>query len=99
MRYGDKKGRLLRSARVFVEYVNVGTTRDYAYSSAIYSDNGGKTWHASAPFPEDATGENALVELSDGRIYYNPHNGIKVAHCNLVWITQGQHWKEFLPED
>ena len=41
------------------------------YTNAIYSDDGGKSWKTSKPFPENGTGEAALVELSDGRIYYN----------------------------
>ena len=34
------------------------------------SEDGGKTWQASAPFPAKGTGEATLAELSDGRIYY-----------------------------
>jgi sialidase-1 len=41
------------------------------YTNAIYSDDGGKTWQTSDPFPAKGTGEAALVELSDGTIYYN----------------------------
>jgi sialidase-1 len=72
LQYGVNKGRLLRATRVFVEYqVGRGEFFGDHYSSAIYSDDQGKTWHASAPFPKASTGEAALVELSDGRIYYN----------------------------
>ena len=41
------------------------------YTNAIYSDDRGKTWHTSDPFPENGTGEAAIAELSDGRLYYN----------------------------
>ena len=41
------------------------------FTNAIYSDDGGLTWQTSEPFPENGTGEAALAELSDGRIYYN----------------------------
>ena len=37
----------------------------------MFSDNGGKTWNVSKPFADMGTGEAALVELSDGRLYYN----------------------------
>ena len=40
-------------------------------TTAIYSDDGGKTWQTSDPFPAFGTGEATLAELSDGRIYYN----------------------------
>lgn len=65
--YGDHPGRLIRPARV---YNLVGETPP-RYCCAIYSDDGGAAWHASAPFPEEGTGECALVELSDGRIYFS----------------------------
>ena len=41
------------------------------YTNAIYSDDGGKTWQTSDPFPAKGTGEAALVELSDGTLYFN----------------------------
>ena len=70
LQYGPNAGRLLRPARWF------GTDNDpdyhhEHYNSALYSDDGGYTWHASSPFPALGTGEGAVAELSDGRIYYN----------------------------
>ncbi len=44
---------------------------DAVYSCAIYSDYGGATWQVSGFFPEGYTEEAALVELHDGRLYYN----------------------------
>jgi len=38
---------------------------------AIYSDDNGETWRSSEPFPMMGTGEGAIVELSDGRLYYS----------------------------
>jgi hypothetical protein len=35
------------------------------------SEDGGKTWKTSKPFAERGTGEAAIAELSDGRLYYN----------------------------
>ena len=67
---GPHKGRLLRPSRYYGP--NGGDAEwPLQYTNAIYSDDGGKSWSVSAPFPEKGTGEAALVELSDGRIYYN----------------------------
>jgi sialidase-1 len=69
---GKAKGRLLVPARVFgPEASNDQAWWPYHYNTAIYSDDGGRTWQTSAPFPVLGTGEGALVELEDGRIYYN----------------------------
>jgi sialidase-1 len=62
LRRGPRAGRLLRPARV---YGNDG------YNTALYSDDGGETWNPSKPYPDRGTGEGAVVELSDGRIYYS----------------------------
>ncbi len=70
LRRGAHKGRLIRPSRWYGE----GNERRYwptHYTNAIFSDDGGKTWQASAPFPEMGTGEACVVELSDGRLYYN----------------------------
>ncbi|MFP4173781.1 MAG: sialidase family protein [Candidatus Hydrogenedentota bacterium] len=66
LRHGEHAGRLLRPARVYG-----GGESGEGYNTAIYSDDGGATWHPSAPFPAEGTGEGTLAELSDGRIYYN----------------------------
>jgi sialidase-1 len=60
---GPHAGRLLRPARV---YIPMG-----GYNTAIFSDDHGKTWQNSEPFPLDGTGEGAVVERTDGRIYYS----------------------------
>ena len=70
LRHGESKGRLIRASR------NYGATNDRSewpnhYTNAIYSDDGGATWETSQPFPENGTGEAAIVELSDGSLYYN----------------------------
>jgi sialidase-1 len=63
LRQGEHAGRLLRPARV---YQPKG-----GYNTAIYSDDHGHTWQNSEPFPHLGTGEGAVAELSDGRIYYS----------------------------
>ena len=67
--HGPHKGRLLRPTR----YYAGGGEQNWPkqYTNAIYSDDGGRTWKTSGPFPENGTGEAALAELADGRIYYN----------------------------
>lgn len=81
LRHGGHKGRLLRPSR----YYGPKDGEEHwpqQYTNAIYSDDGGVSWKTSDPFPENGTGEAALVELADGSIYYNsrvhwserPHN-------------------------
>ena len=67
---GIHKGRLLRPTRYYAGKNDRSKWPEH-YTNAIYSDDHGKTWHTSDPFPENGTGEATLVELSDGRIYYN----------------------------
>jgi sialidase-1 len=45
--------------------------RPYHYSTALISDDHGKTWQTTNPFPVLGTGEAAIAELSDGRLLYN----------------------------
>jgi sialidase-1 len=62
LRHGTCAGRLLRPARVYLEGAG--------YNMAVFSDDRGHTWHPSAPFPVDGTGEGCVAELADGRIVY-----------------------------
>jgi sialidase-1 len=80
LRHGKHKGRLLVSATFRPHAKPHPSDRDPAdaiFSCAIYSDDGGATWQVSRFFPEGYTEEAALVELHDGRIYYNSrsHSG------------------------
>lgn len=70
LRHGSKKGRLLRASR-FYGQKNDRSEWPNHYTNAVYSDDGGKTWQTSEPFPERGTGEATLAELADGTIYYN----------------------------
>jgi sialidase-1 len=88
LRHGTKKGRLLVPARVFVGYLNKGKNQKHFkdhYSNALYSDDGGKTWTPSTPFPLGGTGEASLVELSDGRIYYNSRTHSRPGNRRIAW--------------
>jgi len=70
LRHGKHAGRLIRAARHYGKS-NARTNWPTHYTTAIYSDDNGKTWHTSKPFADMGTGEAAIAELSDGRLYYN----------------------------
>ena len=103
LRFGPKKGRLLMPTRVFVEYLNKGRNRkffDQHYSNALYSDDGGRTWIPSRPFPLKGTGEASLVELSDGRIYYNSRTHIRPGNRRIAWSDDGgESWYDEREDD
>ena len=70
LRHGKHAGRIIRPARHYAGR-NERSRWPQHYTTAIYSDDGGKTWNTSDPFPAMGTGEATIAELSDGRIYYN----------------------------
>lgn len=98
LRHGRTAGRLLRPARVY----NKTGPIPRCYTSALFSDDGGLTWHSSQPFPESGTGESAVVELSDGRILHNsrkhffnlPHENFRSDRL-VAWSHDGgQRWQD-----
>ena len=96
LRHGEHAGRLLRPARVY--------NRPRGYNTAIYSDDGGETWHPSEPFPARGTGEGAVAELADGRIYYNSRRhwapeGTNPRRRWIAWSRDGgETWEDLLME-
>lgn len=99
LRHGTHKGRLIRPARFYAGENDRSKWPEH-YTNAIYSDDGGKTWQTSEPFPEKGTGEATLAELADGRIYYNsrvhwdkrPNN----TRRRSAWSDDGgQTWKDW----
>jgi sialidase-1 len=70
LRHGKHAGRIIRAARHYAGQNHRDKWPEH-YTTAIYSDDGGKTWNTSKPFADMGTGEAALAELSDGRLYYN----------------------------
>ena len=70
LRHGEHKGRLVRAARYYGKRNHRDEWPNH-YTNAIYSDDHGKTWKTSAPFPENGTGEATVAELSTGKLYYN----------------------------
>ena len=96
LKHGRKKGRLLMPTRVFVGYLNKGKGGKFFgqhYSNALYSDDHGKTWTPSKPFPLGGTGESSLVELSDGRIYFNSRTHFRPGNRRITYSHDaGQTW-------
>jgi len=90
LHYGKHKGRLLMPARVQPpEGNNDQEWWPYNYNTAIYSDDGGKTWQTSGPV-QSGTGEGTLAELSDGSIYYNSRSHMSVDHRRrIAWSHDG----------
>jgi len=70
LRHGKHAGRIIRAARHYAGRNDRSKWPEH-YTTAIYSDDGGKTWNTSKPFAEMGTGEAAIAELYDGRLYYN----------------------------
>jgi len=99
LRHGKHKGRLLRPARYYGKRNSLDEWPNH-YTTAIYSDDAGKAWHTSDPFPENGTGEATVAELSDGRIYYNSrvhwHARPKNTRRRCAWSHDGgQTWKDW----
>ena len=99
LNYGKHAGRLVRPTRYYAGG-NDTAYYDQHYNNAMYSDDGGRTWQASEPFPAKGTGEGALAELSDGTIYYNSrrHNstdGRNPRMRHIAWSYDGgETWED-----
>ena len=97
LHYGKHKGRLLMPARIQPPH---GTNDQewwmYNYNTAIYSDDGGKTWQTGGPV-QSGTGEGTLAELSNGNIYYNSRSHMSVDHRRqIAWSYDGGHmWTDW----
>ncbi len=90
LRFGEHAGRLVVPTRV-QHGGNDIKFRGSNYSSAIYSDDGGVTWHTSDPFPVFGTGEAAIVELSDGRVIYNSREHMSLGNRYIATSYDGGH--------
>ena len=99
LRHGQHKGRLIRPSRFYAGR-NHSSKWPLHYTNAVYSDDGGKTWHTSDPFPANGTGEATLAELSDGTIYYNSrrHWANEGENPRRRWTARsvdgGKSWKD-----
>ena len=98
IKHGPHKGRLLVPSRVWPHYDRFHESE--CYSNAVYSDDHGKTWIPSAPFPLDATGEAGLVELSDGTIYYNSRTHERAGNRWIAYSDDtGETWRDLHQDD
>ncbi len=88
--HGKHKGRLLMPARIQPPMGNNAQEYwAYNYNTAIFSDDGGKTWQTSGPV-QSGTGEGTLAELSDGAIYYNSRCHMAIDHRRRIsWSHNG----------
>ncbi len=97
LRHGKHKGRIIRPTRWY-EGKNDKSVWPKHYTNAIYSDDGGRNWKTSAPFPAKGTGEATIAELADGRLYYNSRrhwapDGVSPLRRWTAWSTNGgQTW-------
>ena len=90
LEFGEHKGRLLIAGRVQPPFGNNEQEYwMYNYNAALFSDDRGKTWKVSDGIMT-GTGEAALMELSDGRIYYNSRSHMSVDHRRrIAWSHDG----------
>lgn len=90
LKYGEHKGRLLIAGRLQPPEGN--NNQEYwntNYNTALYGDDRGKSWQVSNGIMT-GTGEAALAELSDGRIYYNSRSHMSVDHRRrIAWSYDG----------
>ena len=99
LRHGKHKGRLIRPSRFYAGRNDRSKWPEH-YTNAIYSDDGGKTWNTSDPFPANGTGEATLAELSDGTVYYNSrrHWANEGENPRRRWTARsvdgGKTWKD-----
>jgi sialidase-1 len=92
--FGKHKGRLLMPVRWTPS--NSLQWRPYIYNTAIYSDDRGKTWQTTMPFPVFGTGEAALAEISDGRILYSSREHMSRGNRFFAWSYDGgAQWLNF----
>lgn len=88
--FGEHRGRLIMPARIMgPQSSNDVAWRSYHYSTALYSDDGGKVWQTSKPFPVLGTGEAALAETSDGRVMYNSREHMSRNNRYIAWSDDG----------
>ena len=89
LKHGEHKGRLLCPSRIQIgEYSDWDGLRKCVYNNAIYSDDHGVTWHASAPV-QLATGEGTLIEDGEGNILYNSRAYFEDQKRYLATSTDG----------
>lgn len=98
LKHGPHRGRLLVPSRVMVNYDKRAESE--GYTNAVYSDDHGKTWHSSEPFPLRGTGESGLVELNDGTIYLNSRTHTRKGNRWVAYSDDSGHsWRDLQQDD
>jgi len=100
LRYGAHKGRLICPSRFASGSYNTWDgLRKYSYNNAVYSDDHGLTWQASAPV-QVGTGEGTLIERGDGTLLYNSRAYFNDQRRYLADSADGgETWGNFRTDD
>jgi sialidase-1 len=85
LRHGPYKGRLIRPSRWYGRSNYPREVFHTHYTNAIFSDDGGRSWQASAPVPVMGTGEACIIERSDGTLYYNTRRHWAPTQREALW--------------
>jgi len=105
LQYGDHRGRLVMPVRIQLQRAErFDEDRQeywqYQYNTSIYSDDGGRTWQVGEPV-QSGTGEGALAELTDGRLYFNSRSHMAADHRRrIAWSYDGGYrWVDWRVSD
>ena len=85
LRHGEHRWRLIRPSRWYARQNYPQEHWHTHYTNAIFSDDGGRTWQASEPFPVRGTGEACIVELADGTLHYNTRRHWAPERDDALW--------------
>ena len=90
LRHGPYKGRLIRPCRWYGRSNYPVEMFPTHYTNALFSDDGGRTWKASEPFPAMGCGEACIAELSDGTLHYNTRRHWAPVREDALWRWSGE---------
>jgi len=101
LKHGKHKGRLLMPGRC--QPPDGGRDQKhwpYHYNTAIYSDDGAKTWPVKRLVHEKHSAYSSLAADKKGNIYclFEREGTVSVARFNLEWLTQRQDWQSLFPD-
>jgi len=96
LRHGPHAGRLICPSRAATDfYHDWEEIKTRSFNNAIYSDDRGRTWHASAPV-QPGTGEGTLIENADGSLTYNSRAYFRDGKRYLATSRDGgETWSDF----